>query len=131
LRRCLDDKSKANLIKAWKAQQADDESGSATPPQSDAKRTREGDQSRAYAREPITNDIAPADLLDQEGIDNWRKVKINFGEKKGTALGKLPIKNLQWWINNWKPKPHKGTWNENDLLLDAALVLASLELAND
>src|SRR5262245_27517793 len=132
LRRCLSDASKKNLVVAWKQQQADEDSGSAEPPSGNGKRevrTNEGDQTRG--RKPITDDIAPADLLEQEGIDNWRKVKIHFGAKSGTPLGKLTQKDLAWWINNWKPKPYKGTWEEKALLLDAALCLAAEELGGE
>ena len=69
-----------------------------------------------------------ADLLEQDGYDNWREVEIHFGQHKGKLLGKLPQKSLAWWVNNWTPKPYRGTWDEKDLLLDAALVLAGREL---
>jgi hypothetical protein len=163
LRRCLDDKTKANLIKAWSAQQADEESGSQeaptpTPPvkkdrhpfggdEPDLKapaakpekdkaaareevHTNEGDQ-RTQTRQPVVKDIAPNDVLEQEDIDNWRKVKLHFGKQAGTPLGKLQANSLRWWIDNYVPKPYKGTWQEKDLLLDAALCLASEELAGE
>jgi hypothetical protein len=139
LRRVLAPKSLENLLTAWKQQQADEDQGSATKPERGpfdelrgeaAKkevRTREGDQTRG-TRKPVDEGTNPADLLEQEGYDNWREVEIHFGEKKGKLLGKLPEKSLAWWVNNWTPKPFKGTWDEKDLLLDAALVLASAEL---
>jgi hypothetical protein len=178
LRRVLSPKSLDNLLSAWKQQQADEESGSATapsdaalagagappyrkgvqndegdaskdapPPTSKARkkttkastssddapdlkaevRTREGDQSRKR-REPVTDDVAPADMLGQEGYDNWREVEIHFGATKGTLLGKLTQKSLSWWISNYTPNPFKGTWQTNDLVLDAALCIASEEL---
>jgi hypothetical protein len=139
LRRCLNDKSKGALIKAWKAHQADEESGSQEPPDLKAPvkrgkgevRTNEGDQTRVTVRRPQNEDIAPKDLLEQEGYDNWREVPIHFGEKEGTPLGQLPSKSLAWWIDNWEPKPYKGVWEEKTLLLDAALCLASAELGGD
>src|SRR5215471_1295733 len=140
LRRCLDDKSKNNLIKAWAAQQADEASGSATTPENESDepdlgqrprgevRTREGDQTRRGTREPVDAGTDPADLLEQEGYDNWREVAIHFGQHEGKVLGKLPQKSLAWWIENYETKAYKSTWNDKDLLLDAALVLASREL---
>jgi hypothetical protein len=89
------------------------------------------DQTRKGARTPIVADIEPSDILEQEGIDNWRKVKIHFGKNSGTPLGKLPRKSLEWWIENYTPKPYKGTWQEKDLLLDAGLCLASAELTRE
>lgn len=144
LRRLLDAKTKANLIKAYAAYRADEESGGQTapaprkqpPPKKDKHpfggddepvRTNEGDQRRKL-RAPVIADIAPKDVLEQEGIENWRKVKIHFGEKAGTPLGKLSKSSLLWWCENYKPKPYKGTWQEKDLLLDAALVLANQEM---
>lgn len=135
LRRCLDDKSKGNLIKAWAAQKKDEESGSATPPPKESRKTTptQGDdgmnQTTNIVRKPITEDISPADVLEQEGIKNWRAVKIHFGEHEGKALGKMTVNQLSWWVKNYKPKPYKGTWQEKDLLLDAALCLASMEMA--
>lgn len=132
LRRVLAPKSLENLAKAWELQQADEDSGSAEPPaKSKAKtevRTNEGDQTR-NGRQPVDKDSDPRELLEQEGYENWREVEIHFGDKKGTVLGKLTTKSLAWWVSNWFPKPYHGTWDEKDLLLDAALVLASAELS--
>lgn len=89
------------------------------------------DQTPKGARTPIVADIEPSDILEQEGIDGWRKVKIHFGKQSGTPLGKLPRNSLDWWIENYTPKPYKGTWQEKDLLLDAGLCLASAELTRD
>lgn len=176
LRRVLSPKSLENLLAAWKQQQLDEESGSATAPSDAAlagagappyrkgvqneegdaskdappakarkkakakevadderspfdepRRTNEGDQSRKR-RVPVTDDISPDDMLEQEGYDNWREVEIHFGKQKGTLLGKLAQKSLAWWIDNYKPEPYKGTWQNNDLVLDAALCLAGEEL---
>jgi hypothetical protein len=146
LQRCISPKSRENLIKAWKAHQADEASGSATappsprtgidePPYGNDKekaevRTSEGDQTRAGVREPVVNHgIELTDVLAQEGYDNWRQVPIHFGKQKATTLGKLGSKSLAWWITNYKPEQYQGSWNGNDILLDAALCLASLELA--
>lgn len=173
LRRCLSPQSLARLLAAWKQQQLDEESGSATAPsdaalagagappyhkgvqneEGDASndappavakatkkgkkavadfadepvRTNDGDQTRKR-RVPVTDDISPDDMLEQEGYDNWREVEIHFGKQKGHLLGKLAQKSLAWWIENYKPEPYKGTWQNNDLVLDAALCLAGMEL---
>lgn len=147
LRRCLDEKSKANLFKAWSQNLKDEESGSATEPEPEPKpkqmpkkekgpfdngepvRTREGDQTRpSLLRKPIDEDTNCEDILSQDGYENWREVKVHWGNDKGKTLGSLTAKNLLWWVTKWEPKPYKGTWNEKDILLDAALVLASQEL---
>jgi hypothetical protein len=136
LRRVLSPKSLGNLVAAWKQQQADEESGSQEPPAKERSpfdepkevRTREGDQTRNELRKPVDDTISPKDMLEQEGYDDWREVEIHFGEHKGKLLGKLPQKSLAWWINNYVPKPYRGTWQNNDLVLDAALCLASEEL---
>jgi len=143
LRRVLGEKSKANLIKAWAAQQADEDSGSANAPDPDwpeAKRpkkingevrTNEGDQTQG--RKPVMDDITPEDYLMQEvGHKNWRKVKVHWGNDKGKTLGSLPAKSLVgYWINKWQPKPYKGVWQDKDILLDMALCLASAEMNNE
>lgn len=153
LLRVLAPKSLENLVTAWQLHQeqeaADADSGSATPPPAkappykkgiqneegdaskDEVRTNEGDQTRNPTRKQVTDDVEPTELLEQEGFTNWRKVPIHFGAKEGTLLGKLSAKDLSWWINNWTAKPYKGTWESDTLLLDAALVLASKELANE
>jgi hypothetical protein len=134
--RCLGPKTKANLLSAWKTYQEDEASGGATaaaPPES-AKGSRivtsEGDQTRReeVVRPPIDKDVDPTDMLAQDGFENWREVKIHWGDQKGTALRDLNAKSLKWWITDWHPKMWRGKWNGKDLLLDAALVLASREL---
>jgi hypothetical protein len=153
--RVLGQKSMENLVKAWAAHKADEDSGSATAPKptkSDDRspfdaptkeemappkgkvdvlldgevRTNEGDQS--VRRKPVSDEIASADLLEQEGYENWRQVAVHFGKKKGNQLGKMTAKDLLWWVQNWTPEKYKGAWNTKDLLLDAALVLASEEM---
>jgi ERF superfamily len=130
LRRCLQPASKANLLKAWAAQQADD--GAAAPKTNGEVRTNEGDQTREGSeRRPVT-DALPSDVLSDAGVDNWRKVAIHFGEKsKGKLLGSLTRKSLVWWIENWTPKVYKGTWDDEDLLLDAALCAAASEIRGE
>lgn len=157
--RCLGDKSKANLLKSWKAYLEDQDSGSQTGPAVYSKgvqnvegdqspdlaapapkvnkgngeviRTDEGDQTLNVPRKPVQGDLSPKELLEQDGYDDWRQVPIHFGKQTATPLGKLGSKSLSWWVNEWKPKPYKGAWNDKDLLLDGALVLASKELSNE
>jgi hypothetical protein len=62
---------------------------------------------------------------------DWREVVIHFGEKEGTALGKLPRKSLVWWIENWVAKKYRGKWEDEVILLDAALCLASAEIGGE
>lgn len=144
LARCVTDKAKANLLKAWKAYEADQDSGSATEPDlaappevpankgnGEVTRTSEGDQTLNVPRKPCQTDLSPKDALAQDGYDDWRQVPIHFGKQKATPLGKLGTKSLAWWVKEWEPKPYKGTWNEKDLLLDAALTLASRELSGE
>jgi hypothetical protein len=153
LRRCLDEKSKTRLLEAWKAQQADEESGSATPPprkeephpfdskpvtppakKAPARKTavarREPEDQRRTRQFVMAADMSATAYLEQEGVEDWRKVKIHFGEKSGTPLGKLGRASVEWWIVNWEAKPYKGTWEEDTLLLDAALCVASEEFDN-
>jgi len=147
LRRVLDDKSKANLIKAWAAQQADEDSGSATAPMSqrvskpqEAATPRGGrktasrepeDEDQRRERKPVMDDIEPADYLEQEGFKNWRKVPIHFGNDKGKTLGTVSKKSLSWFLYTWTPKPYKGVWQDNDVLLDMACCLAVAELGDE
>jgi hypothetical protein len=151
LLRCLSPKSKGNLLVAWKAYQADENSGGATAPgksealpkgKSEALpkgrktaaprefdepvRTSEGDQTRG--RRPVQRDITPSALLSQEGVANWREVKIHFGKQENEKLGSITSKSLGWWIENYKPKVFRGKWTSDDLLLDAALCMADAEL---
>jgi hypothetical protein len=145
----LSPKSLENLLTAWKQQQADEDQGSQTEPERKQERhpfngepepkekeapskrktaeANEYDQTRKV-RQPVDEGTDVNDLLEQEGYENWREVEIHFGQKKGHVLGKLKQKDLAWWCDNWIPKPYRGTWDEKDLVLDAALCLASAEL---
>lgn len=98
------------------------------PPQAEDEDQSKG---RMEVRQPMQQDIPPADLLGQEGYDDWREVKIPRGKQKGTALGKLSAKSLVWWITEWKAEPHPKTkkFSNVDLLLDAGLCLAHAEMA--
>jgi hypothetical protein len=139
LRRINNENTKANLLAAWAKQKEWKQKVNATlkeepspfdrdEPTPKEVRTNEGDQSRTpTVRQPVFKDISPADLLEQSGYANWRKVKVHFGDHAGRMLGSLSAKVLKGWMK-WKPEPYKGTWKEPDLLLDAALCLASAEL---
>jgi ERF superfamily. len=110
----------------------DDAPGSPTTFEPKIVKAEDEDQSRGMdVRKPVQTDIAPLDALAQEGIDDWREVKIHFGKQSGKALGKVGAKSLVWWITEWKPKGHPktGKLSEEDVLLDAALCLAHAEMA--
>ena len=62
---------------------------------------------------------------------NWRAAEIHFGKSKGIALGDLEMNNrasLDWWINNWEPKPFKGAIDDASQSLRGALDEARAEL---
>lgn len=125
LRRCLIPKTKANLLAAWKHYKAEDAKREKEP--KEEVRTREGDQTRAGIRKPITG-IDPKDTLENEGVPNWREVTIHFGKQEGEALGTISAKSLRFWMEEWVPKTYRGKWQPEVILLDAALCLASAEL---
>lgn len=144
LHRCIQPKTRQNLLDAWNAS---DKGQGASQPQSakekkarkkvlankgngNVVRTTEGDQTARGARQPCQTDIAPADVLEQEGYENWRKVIIPFGKQKGMQLGKLGSRNLSWWIYEWVPEKFKGSFSNDTVVLDAALCLASAELGD-
>jgi hypothetical protein len=81
-------------------------------------------------RKAAQSTIVPRKYLELEGFDGWRKVSIHFGTKKDTELGTLADEGkLSWWITDWFPKPYKGKFSDEDLLLDAALCIAQEELS--
>jgi uncharacterized protein (DUF3820 family) len=55
---------------------------------------------------------------------DWRGVVIHFGKNKGTALGNLPPKSLDWWIREWNPQPFKGKIDDASQKLRDALDMA-------
>jgi hypothetical protein len=75
----------------------------------------------------MAEDISPEDYLEQEG-KSWQEVEIHFGSKQGTALGDMKPDDLSWWVNNWTPKKYRGKFEEDTILLDAALCVAQGEL---
>lgn len=69
------------------------------------------------------------------GDDSWRSVPIPVFMSKGKneryagkTLGDMADRDLQWWAQNYEPKPWKGEISQRDLDLKAALMagLASL-----
>lgn len=57
-------------------------------------------------------------------VQDWRKVVIHFGKNKGTALGDLAPKSLNWWIKEWNPQPYKGKIDDASQQLRDALDMA-------
>lgn len=57
----------------------------------------------------------------------WTKVVIHFGKNKGLALGKLEKASIDWYADEWQPKPFVNDQGVNkgispaDLLMRAAL----------
>lgn len=101
------------------------------PPGSRARTTFNGDDGGGMeTRQPAQRDTGVAELLAEAGVEDWRQVVIHWGKQKGIALGKVQAKSLVWWITEWHPKPYKGNWSKEDLVLDAALCLAHAEMAN-
>jgi len=123
IRRVLNEKSLENLLDAWKNSKVP------TPPRSGEVRTNEGDQTQPEPRVFCKiEDITPDDYLDYAGYSDWRDVKVHFGKNRGTPLGKLSMRSLRWYLEDWHPEPYKGLPSEKDVLLDAALFMARAEL---
>lgn len=79
------------------------------------------------AEVPRDPSLAHRDLY-REG--KWEAREIHFGEKKGTKLGELPEKSLNWWIKEWRPKSYGNRpIAEDDHKLRAALDVAEEETA--
>jgi len=77
-------------------------------------------------RQPCQSDIEPADLLRQEGL-GWRDVHVHFGKNKGKRLGDLTAAQLGFYRDDWDPQPFKGKISDKDIILDAALCVASAQ----
>ena len=61
----------------------------------------------------------------------WRSVVIHFGKSKGTPLGQLEPKALDWFITSWHPSDWpkgSGKFSQLDLTLRQALDVAKEEL---
>ncbi len=63
----------------------------------------------------------PAPAPAQAASGNWRDVVIPFGKQQGKTLGSLPSKSLQWWQENYQPKPYKGAISAKDQAFRDAL----------
>ena len=121
LRRLLNPASLERLKKAWEESKVPDVDGEV--------RTREGDQTRGQARRFCKEkDISAEDYLEQEGVRDWRQAKVPSGKFRGTPLGKVPIKQLRWYLENWNPE-YRGRITDGAALFDAALCLAQFELS--
>jgi hypothetical protein len=126
LRRLLNPGSLERLKKAWEDSKVPSGNGKEV-------RTKEGDQTRdeSVARTFCkADDIDPQDYLEQEGVRDWRLVKVPSGKNKGIPLGKLAVSSLRWYLENWQPE-YKGKITEVATLFDAALCLASAELMQE
>jgi hypothetical protein len=73
---------------------------------------------QAPAAVAVPRDPQPA------GDDSWRMVVVPPFIKKyaGQTLGDMADKDLQWWAQNYEPKPWKGRISDKDLDLKAALM---------
>ncbi len=60
----------------------------------------------------------------QAGDDSWRSVIVPKFIKKyaGMTLGEMADKDLQWWAQNYEPKPYNGRISDKDLDFKAALI---------
>jgi hypothetical protein len=56
-----------------------------------------------------------------KSFTGWRAFAIPFGKQQGKLLGELPSGSLAWWIENYQPKPYKGSISEKDAAFRAAL----------
>jgi hypothetical protein len=102
-----------------------------------AKSTPTSTQSSGASRAPASGDRkapeVPRDghvteeMREQFRGNKWTKVAIHFGKQQGKKLAELESKSLEWWINEWQPKPYNGNFKEDDLLLRAALDVANDE----
>ena len=62
-------------------------------------------------------------------LTGWRAYVLTFSKNKGTPLGKLNEKQLQWYMENCKGEGYKGAPpRQSDLDLKAALDAAKAEL---
>lgn len=55
----------------------------------------------------------------------WQDTQVPFGKNKGVTLGELSPKSLQWYCENYEPKPKDdGTYWDGDVKFRHALDLA-------
>lgn len=88
---------------------------------------REQAPQRAPATEPKrvtpTQESAAATTYNPSD-DSWRSVVVPKFIKKyaGMTLGEMADKDLQWWAQNYEPKPFNGRISDKDLDFKAALI---------
>lgn len=123
LRRILNPNSLDRLKKAWEESKVPDLAAKTEV------RTKEGDQTRDETLRQFckAESISAEDYLDQEGVRDWREVKVPSGKNRGVRLGKLAIGSLKWYLENWKPE-YRGKITDVAALFDAALCMAHAEL---
>lgn len=74
-----------------------------------------------YERPSAPAPQRPAPAPAQASAGGWRDVVIPFGKQQGKTLGSLPSKSLQWWQENYQPKPYKGAISAKDQAFRDAL----------
>lgn len=85
-------------------------------------------RSPAPATEPKrvtpTQEPAAAATTYNPSDDSWRSVVVPKFIKKyaGMTLGEMADKDLQWWAQNYEPKPFNGRISDKDLDFKAALI---------
>ncbi len=90
----------------------------ASAPATSAPEPRRVAPTQAPAAAAVHRDPQPA------GDDSWRMVTVPPFIKKyaGQTLGDMADKDLQWWAQNYEPKPWKGRISDKDLDFKAALM---------
>lgn len=76
-------------------------------------------------REPCQTDVPAADLLRGEEVE-WYNVRVHFGKSEGLRIEEMSPEQLEYWLS-WKPALYRGKFNPKDLVLDAALCIASAQ----
>lgn len=78
-------------------------------------------------REPCQTDVPPVDMLRGEDVE-WQDVRVHFGKDEGLRIEDMNKHQLEYWLG-WKPKPYEktGKISAKDLVLDAALCIASAQ----
>lgn len=80
---------------------------------------REREQARVGHEEPQT-----AFQAAQQMMKDWRSTAIHFGKNKGTQLGELNSRQLEWYANDWlekKQESAKPVSFEDRMLIEALL----------
>lgn len=103
----------------------------------DKKAAKEAGGAKAIAA--AAEQLLPPPAADQDvsflnpatGQTLWRSVVVHFGKSKGTPLGQLEPKALDWFITSWNPSDWpkgSGKFSQLDLTLRQALDVAKEEL---